>query len=82
MRRIFGTKRVENREWRRLHNGELHCLYCSPNIVRVKIEMACHIYRMEEGRTAFKILAGTSTGKRFLGRPKRRWEYNIRMVLK
>ena len=41
-RRIFGPKRDDNAEWRRLHNEELHSLYRSPNIVRViktKIEM-------------------------------------------
>ena len=32
---------------------------------------------MEEGRSAFKIL----TGKRPLGRPRRRWEDNVRMDL-
>ena len=37
---------------------------------------------MEEGRSAFKILTGTPTGKRPLGRPRRRWEDNIRMDLK
>ena len=31
---------------------------------------------MEEGRRAFKILTGKSTGKRPLGRPRRRWEGN------
>ena len=36
---------------------------------------------MEEGRSAFKILTGKSTGKRPLGRPWRRWEDNIRMDL-
>ena len=35
---------------------------------------------MEEGRNAFKIL--TATGKRSLGRPRRRWEDNIRMDVK
>ena len=35
LRRIFGPKRDENGEWRRLNNEELHSLYCSPNIVRV-----------------------------------------------
>ena len=34
---------------------------------------------MEEGRIAFKILTGKPTGKRHLGRPRRRWEDNIRM---
>ena len=36
---------------------------------------------MEEGRSAFKILTGNPTGKRPLGRPRRRWEDNIRMAL-
>ena len=33
------------------------------------------------GRSAFKILAGRPTGRRPLGRPRRRWEDNIRMDL-
>ena len=37
---------------------------------------------MEEARSAFKILTGTTAGKRPLGRPRRRWEDNIRMNLK
>ena len=41
-----------------------------------------HIARMEEGRSAFKILTGKPTRKRPLGRPKRRWQDNIRMDLK
>ena len=36
---------------------------------------------MEEGRSAIKILSGKPTGKRPLGRPRRRWEDNIRMDL-
>ena len=36
---------------------------------------------MEEGRSAFKILTGKPTGKIPLGRPRRRWEDNIRMDL-
>ena len=37
---------------------------------------------MEEGRSAVKILIGKYTGKRPLGWPRRRWEDNIRIVLK
>jgi hypothetical protein len=33
--KIFGPKREEDGSWRKLHNGELHSLYSSPNIVRV-----------------------------------------------
>jgi hypothetical protein len=36
LRKIFGPKRVGDRSWRKLHNDELHSLYSSPNIVRVK----------------------------------------------
>ena len=34
---------------------------------------------MEEGRSAFKILTGKPTGKRLFGKPRLRWEENIRM---
>ena len=71
--RIFGPRRDENEEWRRLHNEELHSLYRSPNIVRViksrRLRWAGHVARMEKDRSAFKILTGKSKGKRPLGRP-------------
>ena len=60
-------------------------MYRSPNIVRVirsrRLRWAVHVARMEESRSAFKILTGNPTGKRPLGRPRRRWEDNIRMEL-
>ena len=75
----------ESREWRRLHNEELHSLYRSSNIVRViksrRLRWAGHVARMEEGRSSFKVLTGKRTGKIPLGRPRRRWEDNIRMDL-
>ena len=43
---------------------------------------AIHVARMEEGRSAFKILIGKPTGRRHLGRSRRRWEDNIKMYLK
>ena len=42
---------------------------------------AGHVARMEEGRGSFKILTGKPTGERPLGRPRHRWEDNIRMNL-
>ena len=42
---------------------------------------AGHVVRMEEGRSTFKTLTGKPPGKRRLGRPRRRWENNIRMDL-
>ena len=60
-------------------------MYRSPNIVRViksrRLRWAGYIARIEEGRSAFKILTGKLTGKRPLGRPRRRWKDNIRMGL-
>ena len=42
---------------------------------------AGHVARMEEGRSAFKILTGKPTGKRPVGRPRSRWEANIKIDL-
>jgi hypothetical protein len=67
LRRIFGLKRYQNGEWRRLLNEELHNVYLSPNIFRVNIcrrlGWAGHVTRIEEGRSAFKILTGKPTRK-------------------
>ena len=85
LRRIFGPKRDEvTGEWRKLHNEELNVLYCSPNIVRVikwGMKWAGHVARMEERRGVYRVLVGKPEGKRPLGRPRRRWEDNIKMDL-
>ena len=86
LRRIFGPKRDEvTGEWRKLHNEELNDLYCSPNIIRViisrKIGWVGHVTHMGEKRVAHKVLVGKLEGKRPLGRPRSRWEDNIKMDL-
>jgi len=82
----LGPKRDEvTGEWRKLHNEELNALYSSPNIVRVikseRMRWAGHEARMGEGRDVYRILVGKPGGKTSLGRPKRRWEDNIKMDL-
>jgi hypothetical protein len=86
LRRIFGPKRDEaTEEWRRLRNEELNYLYSSPNIIRViksrRMRRAGHAARMGEKRGAYRILVGRPEGRRPLGRPRRRWEDNIKMDL-
>ena len=86
LRRIFGPRRDEvTGERRRLHNEELNNLCSSPNIVRViksrRMRWAGHVARMGEERGGYRILVGKPEGKRPLGRPRRRWVYNIRMDL-
>ena len=86
MRRIFGPKRDGvTREWRKLHNEELNDLYSSPNIVRLiksrRMRWAGHVARMEEGRGVHRVLVGKTEGKRPLGRPRGRWEDDIKMDL-
>ena len=43
---------------------------------------AGHVDRMEEGKSAFKILTGKSAGKRPLGSSRRRWKGNVKMDIK
>jgi hypothetical protein len=86
LRRVFGPKRDEmTGEWRKLHNEELNDLYSSPNSVRVvksrRMRWVGHVARMGENRDVYRVLVGKPEGKRPLGRPRRRWEDNIKMDL-
>jgi hypothetical protein len=60
LRKIFGPKREEDGSWRKLHNVELHDLYCSPDIVRViksrRMRWAGHVARMGERRGFYRVL--------------------------
>ena len=51
-------------------------------IKSIKLRWAGHVARMEEGRSAFKILTDKPTEKRPLGRPGQMWEDNIGMNIK
>jgi hypothetical protein len=83
MRRTFGPRRDEvTGEWRKRHNEELNDLYCSPNIVRVikqrRMRWERHVARMGGGGV-YRGLVRKPEEKRQLGRPRRRWEDNIKM---
>jgi hypothetical protein len=61
LRKIFGPKTNEVvGGWKKLHNEELHNLYCSPSIIRIiksrRTRWAGHVARMGEKRNTYRIL--------------------------
>ena len=72
-------------EWRKLHNEELNDLYSLLNIVPVvklrRMRWVGHVARMGEDRGVHRVLVDKPEGKRPMGRPRRRWEDNIKMDL-
>ena len=85
LRRIFGPKRDEvTGEWRKQHN-ELNDLYSLPNISRViksrRMRWKGYVARVGEGRDVYRVLVRKPERKRPFGRPRLRWEDNIKMDL-
>ena len=54
--------------------------YCSGDKIE-KNEMAGHVVRMGDRRGVYRVLVGKPEGKRPFGRPRRRWEDNIKMAV-
>jgi hypothetical protein len=83
LRRIFGPKGDEvTGEWRKLLNEELHDLPFScmgDKIKKNEMGGACSVDGEERG--VYRVLVRKPEGKRPLGRPRRRWEGNVRMNL-
>jgi hypothetical protein len=70
-------------EWRKMHNGELHNVYSSPDIITQiksrRMRWAGHVARMGDGRNVYRVLVGKPEGERPLGRPRRRCEDGIKI---
>jgi len=73
------------RERRKLHTGELTDLYSSPNIARViksrRMRWVGHVAYMVERRGAYRVLVGRPAENKPLGRPRCRWDDNIKLDL-
>jgi hypothetical protein len=63
----------------------VHKIMCGVTGVRVirsrRMKWAGHVARMWERRDVYRVFVGKAEGKRPLGRPRRRWEDNIKMDL-
>jgi hypothetical protein len=87
LREELGPKRNDvTREWRKLHNEELHNLCSSPNIIRQiksrRLRWVGHVAHMREEKKVYKVLVWKPEGNRPLWRPRHRWEDGVRMDLR
>jgi hypothetical protein len=86
LRKIFGTIKVSEYRWRIRTNDELDILINHANIVRYvkaqRISWLGHIERMPDDRTVKKITNWKPIAPRHIGRPKLRWEEDVRNDLK
>jgi hypothetical protein len=75
---------VQMGEWRILHDEELHDLYSSPSIIRIRklsMRLVGHVARMGERRNTCRLLVRKPDRNKPLRRPRRRWVDNIKMDL-
>jgi hypothetical protein len=85
-RKTFGLERDEvTGEWRKLHNEELYVLYYSTHIIWVirsrTMRWMGHVARLGDRRGAYRGLVGRPKGKRLVGKPRLRWEDNIKRAV-
>jgi hypothetical protein len=86
LRRLFRSERDEvTGEWGKLHNEELNDLYCSPRNIRLfksrRMGWARNVAHIGERTDVWRVLVGKPEGKIPLGKPRRRWENNIKTDL-
>ena len=84
LRKAFGSKREVTGNWSAWHNEEPRDLHCPPNILLAKStrrRWAGYVAPMGDRSGAYKVLVGIPEEKRPPGRPRRRWEENMKMDL-
>jgi hypothetical protein len=87
LRRIFGPKRDKvTGGWRELHNEELRMLYSWPSKIRTmkasRMRGAVQLASIGEKKNAYRIFVAKPERRRPLGRPRHRFENNIKMDLR
>jgi hypothetical protein len=71
---------VKKTKYREALWSVLHTKYYS-DITTRRMRFAEHVARMGKRRGAYRVLVGRPEERRPLGRPRRRWEDNIKMDL-
>jgi len=63
------------------HHVTVASTFCTVAPDKIEMTWAGHVARMGESRGVYRVLVGKPEGKRPIGRPRRRWEDNIKMDL-
>jgi len=80
---VLSIIELKNARWNiEIHSVEFNDMYSLPYIVRVirsrRMRWAGHVARMGERRGVCRFLVEKPGGKKPLGRPRRRWEDNVK----
>jgi hypothetical protein len=64
LRKTFGRKRDEVKQWRGLHKKELYKVHCTPNMIRMiksrRITWEGHVISVGRTQVAYKVLLGVT----------------------
>jgi hypothetical protein len=86
LRRIYGPTKVRDGTWRIKLNEKLNRLIGNKNIINYakaqRLTWLGHIHRMSDDRMVKKVYEWTPMSTRSLGRPKNRWEDDVKNDVK
>ena len=82
LRRIYGPTKENNGTWRIKSNEELNRLIGNKNIINhnkaQRLAWFGHVYRMSDDSMVKKVYEWTPMSTRSKGRPKHRWEDDVK----